>query len=394
MESTTHTHDSADANFINISHLPRLHSTRWISSFTENLQLFAAQRPTLAAGLLAQYLSDLTHLWTEFDQAVIIGDIFMIDEARAAIQASLQALISNIGQYDHADGGTQQATAESTEQEADNEIPGLVENVEELGACVARVAPHATPAVVHSTSVGASNIYCVLSAYTVPQIIAMLRQTTSLEKLVVEMLQRPRSTGPAIECDSVRVLEIKGAASISFLDCATLPKLANLTLTYCGEVALANLSQFMVRSRCQLRSISVNYCESPFAIRVLEVVPSVSKVHLGPCNDRQAMDFLVRLATDTRFLPNLQTLGIDYTADVPYAVVVQTLEARRSLLHDADLAQLESFRFTDLFTDLFAGEEPQLELDILARFEALVAKGMKIEIPSLREAMRNVKKIH
>ncbi|KAJ7741723.1 hypothetical protein B0H16DRAFT_1464433 [Mycena metata] len=144
MESSiaTHTRDSANVNLDNISGLPRIRSTCWPAFFSEGLHLFAAQRPTVAANLLAQYSSELTHLWAEFDQAAIIGNISMLDKARVAIQTciqlcstiyliiteiliNLQTLINNIEQDNGAEPATQQGTM-GTEEESDDEIPELV----------------------------------------------------------------------------------------------------------------------------------------------------------------------------------------------------------------------------------------------------------------------------
>ncbi|KAJ7772449.1 hypothetical protein B0H16DRAFT_1451522 [Mycena metata] len=105
MESSiaTHTRDSADVNLENIS----------------------AQRPTVAGNILAQYSSELTHLWAEFDQAAIIGNVSRLDKARVAIQTCIQTLISNIEQDNGAEPATQQGTM-GAEEEGDDEIPELV----------------------------------------------------------------------------------------------------------------------------------------------------------------------------------------------------------------------------------------------------------------------------
>ncbi|KAJ7711750.1 hypothetical protein B0H16DRAFT_1480034 [Mycena metata] len=115
----------ANVNLDNISGLPHVRSTRWLASFSEGLHLFAAQRPTVAANLLAQYSSELTHLWAEFDQAAIIGNVPMLNKARVAIQTCIQTLINNIEQDNGAEPATQQGTI-GTEEEGDDEIPELV----------------------------------------------------------------------------------------------------------------------------------------------------------------------------------------------------------------------------------------------------------------------------
>ncbi|KAJ7925438.1 hypothetical protein B0H13DRAFT_1863093 [Mycena leptocephala] len=105
----------------------RVPPTRWLSAWFQELHMFAINHPAFAARLFAQFSSELFHLWTQLDHAVIRQDNTGITEGRSEIQACLESqkqhVLTNKSQrlgscrqrYNNADAGTRQAMAAAVE---------------------------------------------------------------------------------------------------------------------------------------------------------------------------------------------------------------------------------------------------------------------------------------
>ncbi|KAJ7930266.1 hypothetical protein B0H13DRAFT_2534532 [Mycena leptocephala] len=93
----------------------RVPATRWLSAWFQELHMFAINHPAFAARLFAQFSSELFHLWTQLDHAVIRQDNTGITEGRSEIQACLERLGSCLQRYNNADAGTRQAMVAAVE---------------------------------------------------------------------------------------------------------------------------------------------------------------------------------------------------------------------------------------------------------------------------------------
>ncbi|KAJ6569280.1 hypothetical protein B0H19DRAFT_1256928 [Mycena capillaripes] len=98
----------------------------------------------------------------------------------------------------------------------------------------------------------------------------------------------------------------------------TLPTLEILCIRSSSRSRLPQVLRLFARSGCRLRSISMSDTGHSFSLPILEAVPTASEIHFfmsingGSSRERDLIPFLKRLATDAKFLPNLQTLSMEW----------------------------------------------------------------------------------
>ncbi|KAJ7712875.1 hypothetical protein B0H16DRAFT_1623324 [Mycena metata] len=242
---------------------------------------------------------------------------------------------------------------------------------------------------------GQSNSHCVeilqytpyletFVVYTPEPLSVMYPEDEDLEDLEADNTESI-SLGGVVRLDHLHTLEFsKLQQSLTLLDSLRFPALTRLTLA--GGIDLSfipTLLTFIARSGCSLRSFSVSSYSAVYypAAGWLAAVPTATEVTLDHVAWREE-DFAVfidRMATDSDFLPNLQTLVLnDCECDVAYAAVAEMV-AGRWYGRRSGVARLRSFQLTLESFNRVAPPEPS----VLEAFKVLVADGCRICVPSL-----------
>ncbi|KAJ7660800.1 hypothetical protein DFH06DRAFT_1193312 [Mycena polygramma] len=218
------------------------------------------------------------------------------------------------------------------------------------------------------------------------EIAEMLHLTTRLEKLVLFNLYSSPGSAPAppICLHYLHTLELLYITSLDVLDRFTLPALKTLALEG-SSALLPTLLQFFARSAAghELRSVSMTDVGLSFVDQVLAAVPGVINVqlciHRAWLWDEHLIPLLQRCTTDAEFLPNLETLSVEwYTRAVP-AQVVEMLEARWG----GGSRKLKSFKLRCRSKSWHEVDELNKSAVLRARLQALIADGLEVELPGM-----------
>ncbi|KAJ6569276.1 hypothetical protein B0H19DRAFT_1350209 [Mycena capillaripes] len=229
------------------------------------------------------------------------------------------------------------------------------------------------------------------------QIVEILLETRHLEKLTIHWLKDPSSDAiPApLPLPSLHALAISDDGSLDFLESVTLPMLEILDIRSGSHRRLPQVLGLFARSGCRLRSISMSDTGHSFSLPILEAMPAASELHLfmninsGWSGERDSIPFLKRLATDVEFLPNLQTLSMEWDIrDVPQGLVetlheelVEMLESRHYQRNNHSTA-LKAFKLR--FRSRPRSPKDDLEADpglLRDRMHLLAADGLNLDLP-------------
>jgi hypothetical protein len=150
------------------------------------------------------------------------------------------------------------------------------------------------------------------------------------------------------------------------------------------NVALERLLALLARSKCSLSVLSLESASrfEPFPVMdPLQAVPTITELYLtSACLDFAI--FFTRVATDSAFLPNLQTLHVEeFDTHIPYPEVCAMLVSRW-YRGGTNCAQLRSFR---LVRGVNGDYDVLVDPAISGKLLALVDEGVKIYIESLHE---------
>ncbi|KAJ7649445.1 hypothetical protein DFH06DRAFT_1208260 [Mycena polygramma] len=213
----------------------------------------------------------------------------------------------------------------------------------------------------------------------------MLHRTTHLEKLVLSNLySSPPAPASPIRLDYLHTLGLLYVTRLDVLDRLTLPALKTLAIEG-SNTSLRTMLQFFARSAAghELRSVSMTDVGHSFVDQVLAAVPGVIDVQLCIHRtwlwDEHLIPLLQRLTADAEFLPNLQTLCMEwYTRAVP-AQVVEMLEARWG----GGSRKLKSFKLRCRSKSWHEVDELNKSAVLRARLQALIADGLEVELPGM-----------
>ncbi|KAJ6569273.1 hypothetical protein B0H19DRAFT_1256921 [Mycena capillaripes] len=232
----------------------------------------------------------------------------------------------------------------------------------------------------------------------VAQVVEMLLETIHLEELTLHWLDKPSSDAIPVPLPlpSIRALVIADDSALDFFGSVTLPALEILDIYWSSHSKLPQVLHMFARSGCRLHSISLCDAGHSFSLPILEAMPTASKLHLfmdiddGWSGERDLIPFLKRLATDTEFLPNLQTLSMEWNLrKVPLGLVemlheelVKMLESRRyqRTTGNDSKKMLESFTLWWIPDEK---EELEWNPDLLRRSRVLVADGLELDLPGI-----------
>ncbi|KAJ6569331.1 hypothetical protein B0H19DRAFT_1256974 [Mycena capillaripes] len=183
----------------------------------------------------------------------------------------------------------------------------------------------------------------------------------------------------------LHTLVIRGRKSFDFLEGVTLPALEVLVLDPGNDASLPLVLGLFTRSGCQLRSISIIEPDYNFALHVLEAIPTVSEVHLnlretGWLWDDELIPFFKRLATEAKFLSNLQTLCMQWGIRAVPRELVEMLESRRHQLSTQSKV-LKAFKLHCECETRHSMDELEEDPDLLDRLRVLVTDGFELELP-------------
>ncbi|KAJ6569284.1 hypothetical protein B0H19DRAFT_692647 [Mycena capillaripes] len=229
------------------------------------------------------------------------------------------------------------------------------------------------------------------------QIVEMLLETRHLEKLTVHPLRDSFSDAipVPVTLPSLRALAIVDDGSLYFLESLTLPMLEILEIHSDFYDALPQVLRMFDHSGCRLRSISMSDTSYDFSLAILEAIPTTRELHL--CMEiedswwweRDLIPFFNRLATDAKFLPNLQTLSMEWDIrDIPQRLVemlheelVEMLESRYYQRNNHSTA-LKAFKLR--LKSRYRSPTDNLEAHpglIRDRMRLLAADGLNLELP-------------
>ncbi|KAJ6474442.1 hypothetical protein C8R47DRAFT_1076340 [Mycena vitilis] len=217
------------------------------------------------------------------------------------------------------------------------------------------------------------------------QIRETLRLTPRLEKFTIYSPSSfPIMIAPETHLDYLRTLEICDERSYNLLGIFVLPALDTLVLHSRGHRMDAVL-RLVARSGCELRSISIFNPSHSFAVTVLEALSTLRHVEIRTIGyhwwwTEQLRAFFNHLATDAQFLPNLQTLAMEWDIRaVPHAVV-DMLESRR-FQSNGGWTKLESFKLWCGSNVRDSKDAVEGNRDLQDRLRALAADGLQLELP-------------
>ncbi|KAJ7649500.1 hypothetical protein DFH06DRAFT_1208375 [Mycena polygramma] len=212
-----------------------------------------------------------------------------------------------------------------------------------------------------------------------------LRLTPHLEKFTLySSTSFPIIIAQQIHLDRLHTLEIRDERSYNLLGILTLPVLDALVLNSRGH-QMNSLLRLVDRSGCELRSISIKNPSHSSAIAVLEALSTLCHVEIRTIGyhwwwTEQLSAFFHRFATDAQFLPNLQTLSMEWDIRaVPHAVV-EMLESRR-FQRNGGWTKLESFKLRCGSNVRDSKDAVEGNRDLQDRLRALVADGLQLELP-------------
>ncbi|KAJ7691357.1 hypothetical protein B0H17DRAFT_1201203 [Mycena rosella] len=204
-------------------------------------------------------------------------------------------------------------------------------------------APDLREAALHDISLGwislpwaqLTRLEC--NGQSVYECVEILHHTHRLEILSVTLgRHRVGAPPPPIRLDCLHTLTLSAPLqnNMALLYFLTLPALQHLDII--DEASAGKLFEFLTRSQCRLRSISLSADPTfgrpePFAgVPVLEAVGTVNAVNLHRlASSKDLIQIFSRIATDPGFLPNLDTLCIEQCwSKIPYPEVIKMLQAR------------------------------------------------------------------
>ncbi|KAK7026242.1 F-box domain-containing protein [Favolaschia claudopus] len=229
-----------------------------------------------------------------------------------------------------------------------------------------------------------------LYGQAIDQAIQVLHQTPNLERLSTDL-----RTGRALHgvqptpvvLGHVHELSLSNVFDnvTKYLPYFTVPGLKTLnvdSIFYDGHLNAAALLSMLTRSRCSLETVSM-LCIYDFAITALAAMDKVRQVDLQPADwsSSRLAQFFSRLASDSKFLPNIRSLRIwNCGAIIPYTELVRMLAAR-FYNRRADEGKLESFH---LIRD--SGEvDPIPSAEVEDQLRGLRNAGLDIHIKRLNK---------
>ncbi|KAJ6509124.1 hypothetical protein DFH09DRAFT_275129 [Mycena vulgaris] len=206
----------------------------------------------------------------------------------------------------------------------------------------------------------------------------ILQVTPRLESLSVIVRGSPSDEPfPLVRLDHLHTFKSPYMADLRLLDYIVGPALKHLDIPMLVGEGISHLLAFLVRSGCRLSSISLAHFTHSQAISALEVVATVNEIFLHFINWPRAelASFFTRIATDSHFLPNLETLSLEEPSSIlPYVELCEMLESRwHGRNHEA--ARLKSFRIRRVLYRTL-----ELKPAISRRLQALVDDGLRIDI--------------
>ncbi|KAJ7649436.1 hypothetical protein DFH06DRAFT_1420907 [Mycena polygramma] len=216
------------------------------------------------------------------------------------------------------------------------------------------------------------------------EIAEMLHRTAHLEKLVLSNIYSSH-TAPAysILLPHLHTLELLRTDVLDIMQSVTLPALKNLVLELEGsdDALLPTVLQLLTRSGCELRSASIAGFPHSFVDRTLAVTPTVTDVRIDAkgAMDDHLIPFFRRLTTDVGFLPNLQTLHMEWQIRAVPAQAVEMLEARWG----GGSRKLKSFKLQCHSESWDEVDKLNRNAALKARLHALRADGMEIDMPGI-----------
>ncbi|KAJ6569286.1 hypothetical protein B0H19DRAFT_1135018 [Mycena capillaripes] len=214
------------------------------------------------------------------------------------------------------------------------------------------------------------------------EIVEMLRETRHLEKLTVHSPDPFSATPPTpLLLHHLHTLVLPDTSYLDLLDGINLPALEVLVLDWGTETALSALLGLFARSRCPLRSISMTDPSYSISLPIFEAIPSVNEVRLYLQDypwlwDDGWLPFLQRLTTDAEFLPNLQTLDLEWDILTVPLELVEMLESRCHRRSD-ESKTLKALKVQCQLPQ----DKLEVDPDLVDRLRILVADGLTLELP-------------
>ncbi|KAJ7642260.1 hypothetical protein FB45DRAFT_902119 [Roridomyces roridus] len=230
------------------------------------------------------------------------------------------------------------------------------------------------------------------------QCLDVLRNTTALERLAVDLIDSEVAPGPAgLRLPNLHTLKLgKYQQSLILLDELTLPVLTHIQFCLLEPPPLPdplpavfdNVPRFkglVERSECALRSIKVYAPSAEYVLACLRAAgPTVTTVHLEDVEwpDYMLAHFLHALRDEEKLLPNLSTLSLNpYTlaVEVPYKDVAEMISGRRGKLESFELLVAENHRI-----DTIRPKVGELDEGLDALY-ALETEGVKLNLRTLQK---------
>ncbi|KAJ6535723.1 hypothetical protein B0H19DRAFT_1271446 [Mycena capillaripes] len=230
------------------------------------------------------------------------------------------------------------------------------------------------------------------------QCVDILRHTTQLETLLVDVLGSEHLPAAPVRLDHLHTLKFNEYQwDLSLLDHIILPALTHIEFAMSDRLMLpppenpaaTQFITFVARSGCALRSITLIAPNVSSTIACLRAAPTLAVVNLQNIDWHiHSFIHLFRVLREVDFLPNLQSLSLKpcvCAIEIPYGELAALLASRWQGRGNGS-ARLESF---ELVLGVEAGLHPTptvAELDQgLDALRALEADGLKINIRNLQK---------